>query len=159
MDKTQFYTYLWLREDGTPYYVGKGTGDRGFVSEGHGVHRPPNRERIVIYPAVSEADAFESEIALIWYYGRKDLGAGCLRNLTNGGEGQSGLVHTSETKEKMRQAHLGNKYSVGRQHSAYTISKMVASRTGGKRSEETKKKMGASRALWWANKKAKGATA
>src|SRR5271166_1977590 len=81
-----FYTYLWLREDGTPYYVGKGKGRRAFVSQGHTVKRPKQRERIVVYPAESEADAFETEIALIWYYGRKDLGMGCLRNLTDGGD-------------------------------------------------------------------------
>lgn len=81
-----FYTYLWLRENGTPYYVGKGSGNRAYTSNGHGVHRPVSIERIVLYPAASEDEAFENEVALIWYYGRKDLGLGCLRNLTGGGE-------------------------------------------------------------------------
>jgi hypothetical protein len=81
-----YYTYLWLRDDGTAYYVGKGSGDRAYTSDAHGVHKPVAVERIVIYPAQSEAEAFENEVALIWYYGRKDLGTGCLRNLTDGGE-------------------------------------------------------------------------
>jgi len=82
-----YYTYLWTREDGTPYYVGKGTGRRAFQfhRRQHGM-KAPSKERIVIYPAASEYDALETEIALIWYYGRKDLGLGCLINLTDGGE-------------------------------------------------------------------------
>jgi len=87
-----FYTYLWLREDGTPYYVGKGHGDRAYKY--HRRHGSPPKQRVVIYQAESEVDAFETEIALIWYYGRKDLGTGCLRNLTNGGEGTSGTPAT-----------------------------------------------------------------
>jgi len=83
-----YYTYLWLREDGTPYYVGKGFGNRAYVKHSH-KFPPPTKEQIVVYPAVSEAEAFEAEIALIWYYGRKDLGLGCLRNLTSGGEGRT----------------------------------------------------------------------
>jgi hypothetical protein len=35
---------------------------------------------------VSEFEAFESEIALIELFGRKDFGTGCLRNLTDGGD-------------------------------------------------------------------------
>jgi hypothetical protein len=79
-----FYTYLWLRENGTPYYVGKGHGNRAYAQ--HDRSSPPPTDRIVFYIAKDESEAFENEVALIWYYGRKDLGLGCLRNLTDGGE-------------------------------------------------------------------------
>ena len=84
-----FYTYVWLRENGTPYYVGKGSGSRAYAKHWtryKTVYSAPPKERIVIYPAESETEAFETEIALIWYYGRKDLGTGCLRNRSDGGE-------------------------------------------------------------------------
>lgn len=85
-----FYTYLWLRENGTPYYVGKGCENRGFISDGHVVHRPVDDNRIVIEYHSSEEEAFQAEIFLISYYGRIDLGSGCLRNKCDGGEGVSG---------------------------------------------------------------------
>jgi hypothetical protein len=84
----EFYTYLWLRKDGTPYYVGKGCGKRAWQSTPR--HRPPNDvSRILIQEFPSEKDAFTAERFLIAYYGRKDLRAGILINLTDGGEGLS----------------------------------------------------------------------
>ena len=122
-----YYTYLWLREDGTPYYVGKGTGNRAFTNNSHRQHHPP-KERIIIYPESSEDDAFETEIALIWYYGRKDLGTGCLRNLTDGGENppnHKGKKHTVETKIKMSTTAMGiAKRPVGYKHTDNTRQKM-----------------------------------
>ncbi|MGA2886131.1 MAG: NUMOD3 domain-containing DNA-binding protein [Halobacteriota archaeon] len=135
---TQFYTYLWLREDGTPYYAGKGSGKRAFQKDRHR-QNPPPEERIVVYPAQSEADALETEIVLIWYYGRKDLGTGILRNMTNGGEGYAnpsadvrnnismrmkgntymvGVRRTLETREKMGRAQIGNKKCLGRKRTS-----------------------------------------
>jgi len=84
VEKT-FYTYLYLRYDGTPYYVGKGSGNRAFSSQ-HRVKPPTNTTRIMIQEFPSEQDAFEAEKFLIAYYGRIDQGTGCLRNLTDGGE-------------------------------------------------------------------------
>jgi hypothetical protein len=95
-----FYTYLWLREDGTPYYAGKGKGNRGFESRGHRVHCPP-LERIIIQEWVSETEAFEAEKFLILYYGRKDLGTGYLVNLSDGGEGVSGSIAVSERMKRL----------------------------------------------------------
>ena len=88
MDK--FYTYLWLREDGTPYYVGKGKGKRAYNPENPKVKPPENKERIIIKYWKSEEESFDAEKDLILKYGRLDLGTGCLENRTYGGEGKSG---------------------------------------------------------------------
>jgi hypothetical protein len=117
-----YYTYLWLRENGTPYYVGKGKGNRAYSRDHR--HKVPPKERIVIYPAESESDAFETEIALIWYYGRKDLGLGCLCNLTDGGEGTSGK--SKESRKRISEALKGNKHGLGHRHTLET--RMVISK-------------------------------
>lgn len=99
-----FYTYLWLREDGTPYYVGKGKGMRAYR---HGCPMvdvipewidKPDTERIIVQEFESEKDAFFAEKFLISYYGRKDNGTGILKNLTDGGEGASGAILSEKHK-------------------------------------------------------------
>ena len=80
-----FYTYLWLREDGTPYYVGKGSGNRAFVQRRHSFPMP-SLDRILVQEFPDENSAFAAEVFLIAFYGREDSGKGCLLNLTDGGE-------------------------------------------------------------------------
>ena len=100
-----FYTYLWLRYDGTPYYVGKGKDNRAFVS--HKRHRPPkNHELIIIQEFDSEEDAFFAEKFLIAYWGRKSLG-GMLINLYEGGQG---AVLPPESIEKRQISRYGEGY-------------------------------------------------
>lgn len=102
-----FYTYLWLREDGSPYYVGKGQGDRAFKKRRHYWHPPTDVARIILQEWPSETLAFVGEKMLIAYYGRIDNGTGCLRNLTDGGEGPSGLHHTDVTRRRLSDKHRG----------------------------------------------------
>ena len=81
-----FYTYAYLREDGTPYYIGKGKGKR-INNRNHGVSLPPEKRRIYLKQNLTEAEAFRHEIYMISVFGRIDMGTGCLRNKTDGGEG------------------------------------------------------------------------
>lgn len=104
-----FYTYLWLREDGTPYYAGKGTKGRAFRKNTHRFP-PPSKDRIVLQEWETEREAFEAEKLLISYYGREDLGTGCLLNLSDGGEwSTTGYKPSKETLERLRTSHLGQK--------------------------------------------------
>jgi hypothetical protein len=87
-----FYVYQYIRIDGSPYYIGKGSGDRAWKRWNKKDVKPPkDSSRIVILEDnLSEDDAFILERQLIAKYGRKDLGTGILHNKTNGGEGSSG---------------------------------------------------------------------
>ena len=95
-----YYVYQYVREDQTPYYIGKGCRNR--INEGHNVALPIKERRVIIADNLSEQEAFDLEIELIAKYGRKDLGTGILRNQTDGGDGASGHKHSKEAIEKMK---------------------------------------------------------
>ncbi len=87
-----FYVYAYLREDTTPYYIGKGKGVRAWHHNGRSDIKPPtDKTRIVVlWHDLDEEFALEMEVLLIATYGRKDNGTGILRNGTDGGDGVSG---------------------------------------------------------------------
>jgi hypothetical protein len=130
-----FYTYLWLREDGTPYYVGKSASLKRAYGERHKVNCPP-KGRIIIQEWLSEESAFEGERFLIAYYGRLDLGTGVLRNMTDGGEGASGFRHIGKRLSASHRLHIGEALQ-GRKLSENHRCKMIEAQKGTKRSPET----------------------
>jgi len=140
----EYYTYAYLREDGTPYYIGKGNGRRAYQKQKW--HNPPkNKSRIIFLKQnLTEEEAFKHEIYMIAVFGRKNLGTGILRNRTNGGEGVSGLVHTDESKKKMSKASKGNSHFKGKKHTEESKRKNSESHKGKILSEEHRRKVGES---------------
>ena len=98
-----YYTYAYLREDRTPYYIGKGKEDRVYKKGKGEVNPPKDKSRIIFLKQnLTEEEAFKHEIYMISIFGRKDLGTGILYNMTNGGDGCSGYIVSEEEKQKRR---------------------------------------------------------
>lgn len=118
-----YYTYAFLRKNGTPYYIGKGKGYRITQKTGRTINPPKDKTRIIFLKKnLTEEQAFEHEKYMIDIFGRKDLNNGILYNRTNGGEGTSGLKlygqrnpfygkkHTEESKLKISKSKVGTKF-------------------------------------------------
>ena len=119
-----YYVYIYLDLDNIPFYVGKGKSSRHRVSNHLRKDSPnlllKNKIRKIgvdnikiqfLHRNLTEEEAFQKERYWIKYYGRRDLGLGPLCNLTDGGEGTSGRIHSNETKRKIGKGNKGKKIS------------------------------------------------
>lgn len=104
----EYYTYAYLREDGTPYYIGKGKTNRAFRK--HIVGTPPKDRILFLKKNLTEAEAFSHEMYMINVLGRIDLGTGILENKNAGGNGSSGKVYSKEERDRIRKDVLGRKW-------------------------------------------------
>jgi hypothetical protein len=156
-----FYVYMYCKPDGIPFYVGKGKEDRW---EHHVKQAKKQRttdsnklkintirkilkqgqEPLIKFIDInlSEDQAFELEEFMIGWIGRLDLGTGTLTNMTNGGEGLSGLVRDLSGKNNPNYGNTGEKCVWwGRNHTEETKKKMSEAQKGRILSEEHKAKM------------------
>jgi hypothetical protein len=132
-----FYTYAYLREDRTPYYIGKGKGERAYKKSKNDIRPPKDKSRILLLKQnLSEEESFQHEKYMIAVFGRKDLGTGILHNRTDGGDGASGVLQTEETRLKRSNALKG------RPRPEEVKSKIGEKNKGRKQSQEARDKIG-----------------
>lgn len=144
---SKFYVYAYLRAKTstrasklTPYYIGKGSGNRAFRK--NRVIPMPIDQSLIVFIAenLTEGNAFKLEKYCIALYGRVDKGSGILYNMTDGGEGTCGRSQTQMTRAKISAAFSGDKHPMwgktgpqspnwGRQHSEESRLKMSQNRS------------------------------
>ena len=110
-----FYVYEhWRPDKGVCFYVGKGFGNRAYrLTKNRNKHHQNVVNKLftmgvevdvrIIAQNLTEESALSLEIERIVYWENKGV---ILTNITRGGEGVSGLKHTKETKEFLRQNSL-----------------------------------------------------
>jgi hypothetical protein len=133
-----YYVYSYLREDNSPYYIGKGKEGRAFTKGCKEIKPPKDKTKIkIIKENLTEQDAFDLEILYILMFGRKDLDTGILRNKTDGGDGTSGYIVLPEERKRRSERMKGVK------RPQWIYDKIAASNRGKKASPETREKISA----------------
>lgn len=99
------------------FYIGIGKKEKRSLSKSgrnkywHNIIKKTGYEVQVIKKDLSYSEACELEKILIDWYGRKDLGLGCLVNLTDGGDTTSGYKCLDLTRQKIGDANRGRIHS------------------------------------------------
>lgn len=116
----RYYVYVLARPCGTPFYVGKGIGERVFCHGRDAINTTLRSHKLNTIRALhgagasvgysveimtSEADALARERELILAHGRHDLRTGPLTNMTDGGEGPANF--SEETRQRHRDTLAG----------------------------------------------------
>ena len=153
-----YYVYVHVKEDdGTVFYVGKGTKLRWCVSNSRTLHwkNTANKHGVICHIVAHNLTAEEAlilEKKLIASYGRQDQKTGCLVNLTDGGDGVVNYVWTEEHRKKISEAGMGKRHTpetkekirqanVGRTFSDQTLKLMSDARKGKPLSEKQKQSL------------------
>jgi hypothetical protein len=168
-----YYVYVYLDPrkpsshgfDHEPFYVDKGKARSGRDvfhlweakrTEGRCTKHRINRIRGILQEGLEPVilrvrtgltpeEACNKEIDLIASLGRQDMGKGPLLNLTDGGEGTAGRIYSNNTRRKISESHAdlsGEKHpSWGMKRSEETRKRIGAKSKGRKHSEETKRRI------------------
>lgn len=104
----EYYVYTYFYEDGTAYYVGKGSGRRCFNPHSVPV---PNRNLIQRFYFNTEIESWDTEVQLISFYGRIIDGGTLLNKSIGGGNGPIGckLTRTPQWSHNHALAQTGEK--------------------------------------------------
>jgi hypothetical protein len=145
-----YFVYAHYKSDdqnGLPFYIGKGKNKRDLSTYRNRFWKNIANKHGYIVKRVkdnlTEEQAWDLEKELIKSYGKLIDGTGCLSNISDGGEGASGTIHSQETKNKWSEIKKGRSLSIehklaisnglkGRKHSAETKKKLSDLKQGKK---------------------------
>lgn len=136
-----------------PFYIGKGKINRYksyknrnnyFINIINKLKKLKLKPIIIkLYENLNENESIKLEIKLIKIIGRKDINQGSLINMTDGGDGVSGLIFSEESKQKLSILNSGRNNCMfgvhrfgkdnpmfGRKHSKKTKEKISKSNSG-----------------------------